>query len=495
MYDPRSVRVGRPVEGLMAPVFLRKLDAGAPAPAKRLVAAPESFRAAGRGSGRRGRVRTFVRRPGRRRVRNPNGLGRNGSTIEPPPPYCARRMFHDSMVSHDTMTGPNPTLGTLASFTAAEFHKQTGRPARWLAAAPGRVNLIGEHTDYNDGFVFPMALERYTVIAAAPNGANTVSLTSGATNESATIDLSKPLQRGEPAWANYVKGVIAGFQRLGAKIPGFEARVESNVPIGGGVSSSAALEVAAATLLEAVTKKKLAPAQKGLLCQKAEHEFALMPCGIMDQFISVMGREDHALLLDCQSRRARHVPMKSKDVAILVVNTNVKHKLTGSEYPDRRRQCEEAARALGVKSLRHATLAAVHAAPARLTLAQFRRARHVVTEISRTTAAAAAFAAGDWETAGGLMYASHASLRGDYEVSCRELDEVVAIASQIGLKGGVYGCRMTGGGFGGCCVALVKTAKVKAITAAIAKACKTRTGIRPTLFVSRPGRGAALLQG
>ncbi|MEY4385225.1 MAG: hypothetical protein RLY20_508 [Verrucomicrobiota bacterium] len=393
------------------------------------------------------------------------------------------------------MIGSNIPLAELAKSTAQNFQKKNSTAARWIAAAPGRVNLIGEHTDYNDGFVFPMALERYTVIAAAPNGSNKITLTSGTAKGAAAIDLSKPIKRGEPSWANYVKGVVVGFQRLGCKIPGFNAHIESTVPLGGGVSSSAALEVATATLLEGITGKKLTQVQKGLLAQKAEHEFALMPCGIMDQFISVMGKADHVLLLDCESRRTKLVPMKSKSVAILVINTNVKHELTGSEYPDRRRQCEEAAKALGVKSLRHCTLADVNAAPSKLSNLSFRRARHVVTEISRTTGAATAFANGDWETAGKLMYASHGSLRGDYEVSCPELDDVVEIAHGIGLKGGVYGCRMTGGGFGGCCVALVDSKKVKIIAAKIAKAYKAKTKITPTLFVSRPGQGATLLKG
>jgi len=391
------------------------------------------------------------------------------------------------------MIGNNTPLDALAATTAKAFQKKHGVAPRWIASAPGRVNLIGEHTDYNDGFVFPMALERYTVIAATPNNSNQITLTSSTAKEAATIDLSKPIQRSEPSWANYVKGVIVGFQRLGCKIPGFNAHIESTVPVGGGVSSSAALEVATATLLEAITRTKLTQVQKGLLAQKAEHEFALMPCGIMDQFISVMGKADHVLLLDCQSTKTKQVPMKSKSVEILVINTNVKHELTGSEYPDRRRQCEAAARALGVKSLRACTLADVNAASSKMSNLEFRRARHVVTEIERTIRAAKAFADGDWELAGKLMYESHGSLRGDYEVSCPELDDVVAIAHDIGLKGGVYGCRMTGGGFGGCCVALVKSSKVKTIAARIAKAYKAKTRITPSLFVSRPGQGATLL--
>lgn len=393
------------------------------------------------------------------------------------------------------MISTNQPLADLTNSTVRQFSKRQGSAPRWIAAAPGRVNLIGEHTDYNDGFVFPMALERYTVIAAAPSGNNLITLTSAIAKGATTIDLSQPIERGEPSWANYVKGVIVGFQRLGGKLSGFNAHIESTVPLGGGVSSSAALEVATATLLEAVTGKKLTQVQKGLLCQKAEHEFALMPCGIMDQFISVMGKADHVLLLDCRTRKTMLVPMKSKAVAVLVINTNVKHELTGSEYPDRRRQCEEAAKLLGVKSLRDATLADVNAAPATLTNLTFRRARHIVTEIERTTKAAKAFASGNWERAGELMYASHGSLRGDYEVSCSELDTVVAIAHGIGLKGGVYGCRMTGGGFGGCCVALVQSSKVKNIAAKIAKAYKATTKITPTLFVSRPGQGATLIKG
>ena len=393
------------------------------------------------------------------------------------------------------MIGRNIPLQTLAVSTAKTFQQRNRTAPKWIAAAPGRVNLIGEHTDYNDGFVFPMALERYTVIAAAPNGTSKITLTSSTAREAASIDLSKPIKRGQPSWANYVKGVIVGFQRLGCRIPGFNAHIESTVPVGGGVSSSAALEVATATLLEAITRKKLTQVQKGLLAQKAEHEFALMPCGIMDQFISVMGQSDHVLLLDCQSTKTKQVPMKSKSVSILVINTNVKHELTGSEYPDRRRQCEAAAKKLGVKSLRSCMPADVNAAPSKLTNLEFRRARHVVTEIERTTAAAKAFARGDWKSAGELMYQSHGSLRGDYEVSCPELDDVVQIARGIGLKGGIYGCRMTGGGFGGCCVALVESAKVKTIAAKIAKAYQAMTKITPTLFVSRPGQGATLIQG
>ena len=201
---------------------------------------------------------------------------------------------------------------------------------------------------------------------------------------------------------------------------------------------------------------------KALLCQKAEHEYAGMPCGIMDQFISVMGKQDHLLLVDCRSRRPELVPMTDPAMALLVVNTNVKHELTGGEYAKRRAQCEQAAKALGVASLRDADADMLERARGRMEEVVYRRARHVVSEIERTLHAAEGVRASNWTTVGQLMYASHTSLRDDYEVSCPELDAVVEIALDIGRKDGVAGCRMTGGGFGGCAVALVRTDAVAA---------------------------------
>ena len=290
-------------------------------------------------------------------------------------------------------------------------------------------------------------------------------------------------------------GVLAGFQALGLSLPGFDAMLHSTVPIGGGLSSSAALEVATATLLELITGRKLDPVEKALLCQKAEHDYAGMPCGIMDQFISVMGRKDHILLLDCRSRETQLVPMSDSSVALLVTNTNVKHELTGGEYAQRRAQCEEAARILGIPSLRHATAETVNGAKPKMSDVVYRRARHIVSEIERTVHAAEGVRASNWPTVGQLMYASHASLKDDYEVSCPELDAVVDIALNIGLKGGVYGCRMTGGGFGGCTVALVDSSRVQAISEQIATAYEKKTGIKPTLFESRPAAGASVIKG
>ena len=388
------------------------------------------------------------------------------------------------------------TLQELGLHTAEEFAKAYGRQPRWIAAAPGRVNVIGEHTDYNDGFVFPMAIERYTVIAAAPaEGPTKIRLRSSDGEGQAIIDPAQPLKPApKGAWFNYPMGVIAGFLARGLNPGGFDALIHSTVPLGGGLSSSAALEVATATLLEAITGKTLDPVEKALLCQKAEHEYAGMPCGIMDQFISVMGRKDHLLLLDCRSCKPELVPMTDPAVAILIINTNVKHELTGGGYAKRRAQCEEAARELGLKSLRDADIAQLERAKDKMDETVYRRARHVLGEIERTIHAAAGVRASNWPTVGQLMYASHRSLKDDYEVSCPELDAVVEIGQDIGLKGGVFGCRMTGGGFGGCAVALVQAGKVDAISARVAAEYEKRTGIKPTLFVSRPAAGATVLE-
>jgi galactokinase len=230
------------------------------------------------------------------------------------------------------------------------------------------------------------------------------------------------------------------------------------------------------------------------LCQKAEHEFAGVPCGIMDQFAAVMGRADHLMLLDCCSHQIEHIPFTDPGVTVQIVNTNVKHELSGGEYAERRRQCESAVGKLGAGSLRDVTEEELTANRAKLNDVEYRRARHVVTEISRTVDAAAAIKVGDWLTVGRLMYASHDSLRDDYEVSCDELDLLVNLARDIGSRGGVIGSRMTGGGFGGCTVSLVETAKAEAISHALTVAYQRETGIEPSVIASRPARGAHVIK-
>src|ERR1035437_4359435 len=388
------------------------------------------------------------------------------------------------------------TLKNLAADLANAFEIHYGRLPRWIVAAPGRVNVIGEHTDYNDGFVLPMAIERYAIMAADTAATpGKTSLYDTQFKESATIDVSAPVTKGEPKWSNYIRGVLAGFQQRGVKIPALDVAFLSTVPLGGGLSSSAALEVCTATLMEAATGKAIDPIEKALLAQKAEHDFAGVPCGIMDQFISALGREGHLLLLDCRSRKTELVPMNDPSVALLIVNTNVKHELGSGEYAKRRAECEAAAKILGVASLRDATADQLEHAKGRMSEVVYRRARHVIGEIERTVHAAEGIRASNWPGVGNLMYASHASLRDDYEVSCKELDVVVEIAEDIGYQGGVYGCRMTGGGFGGCTVALVKADAVDAITKKIAADYKMKTGIEATIFSSRPAAGATIIKG
>jgi len=386
------------------------------------------------------------------------------------------------------------SLNLMAERTAALFARCFGRAPRWIVAAPGRVNLIGEHTDYNDGFVLPMAIDRYILIAGDTNTGRDVTLHSVTPGETASFSIRPKVEPGEPGWSNYVRGVIAGFQERGKKLAGFDAVIEANLPYGGGLASSAALEVAAASLLEAMTGQTLDPIEKALLCQRAEHDFAGVPCGIMDQFTSILGRENHALLLDCRSRTITPVAMTDPAVTVLIINTNVRHKLAETEYAKRRAQCEAAARILKVAALRDATPAALDAARQQMDPVVFRRARHVISENERTLQAARAIQASDWATAGQLMYASHASLRDDYQVSCPELDVVVEIAQEMGEAGGVIGCRMTGGGFGGCAVSLVKTEAVQRITRSLDAAYEKKTGTQARIFSSRPAAGARILK-
>ena len=378
----------------------------------------------------------------------------------------------------------------------AVFHERFGRPPVLAAVAPGRVNLIGEHVDYCGGFVLPMAIERETVIVAAPRpvagGAPVARVHSTAFQKTVELPLVSGggPNAGTPGWSRYVAGVIAGFHDRGAMIPSFDAVVDSTVPLGGGLSSSASLEVAMATLLAALADHVISPLDLALLCQRAEHEFAGVPCGVMDQCASALCTRDHLLLLDCRSLDAVQVPFHRTDLLVLVTNSNVRHALDDGEYAARRADCERAAAILGVASLREATLVQVEASRGALGEIGFRRARHVVTEIARTQAAAMALKHGRWDDMGALMAESHRSLRDDFDVSCPELDLLVELAAS---ERGVIGTRMTGGGFGGCTVTLVEAARADAVMAAVSRGYQLKTGRDATMFTTRPAAGARLV--
>lgn len=382
------------------------------------------------------------------------------------------------------------------------FRLNFDREPKWIVTAPGRVNIIGEHTDYNDGFVFPMAIERNVIICAAPATEqdripkDSARVYSTAKRYPALVKIHGTVEPGPKVdWFEYVQGVIAGYlaENPSVEAAPFVATIHSNVPLGAALSSSAALEVAVGTLLEAMTGTNVNPVRKALVCQQAEHVYAKMPCGIMDQFISAMGEKDHIMLLDCRDYSTKLVPFTSPDLSILIINSRVKHQLSGSEYPERRAACFDSAKILGVKTLRDLNMEQLDSGKSQLTDTQYRRCAHVVSEIQRVLDAVAALEKKDFERFGQLMYASHDSMRDLFEISCKELDILVEIAQKIGLSGGVFGSRMTGGGFGGCTVSLVQTAKVETIMKTFRDEYKAATGIDADMFVTRPAAGAHIV--
>lgn len=356
-----------------------------------------------------------------------------------------------------------------------------------IVCAPGRVNLIGEHTDYNEGFVFPMAIPLFTVIAGAKNNCpkricriKSLEPSLGSNNVvEFSLDDLKPLDA-PFKWANYLIGVISLFK--GTKEP-FNAVVKSNVPLGSGLSSSAALEVATFTFLENLSNEFSDKKEKALTCQQAEHKFANVPCGVMDQFISTMGKKNHAVLIDCRSLESQEYLLKNPDVSILIINSNVKHSLEGSEYSSRREQCNQVSESLGKKSLRESNIQELNENADSIDKKAFQRAKHVITEISRTVEASKSLENNDIIKFGKLMNESHDSLRDDFNVSCAELDSLVEICRS---NSGVYGSRMTGGGFGGCTVTLLKK---DAVNDVIKSVQDNYDGI-PSFYVCTPCDGA-----
>jgi galactokinase len=388
------------------------------------------------------------------------------------------------------MLQPNPPLKELVAQTTSAFLNSFNTKPSITVAAPGRVNLIGEHIDYCDGFVLPFAIDRYIVISGTPNKTSTARVSTTLGDAIAEFEISNPIQEGEPKWTNYLRGVIRGFQDLGHTVPGFDACIISSVPGGAGLSSSAALECATATFLEGLLGIDLGTREKALLCQKAEHDFAHVPCGIMDQFASAFGKQDKLVLIDCMTGGPKLIPFANPELTVLVSNTMVHHELSDGGYALRRKHTEDALAIINKGSWRDVTMRDVEKHWEKMGDPVNRRARHVVSEISRTIEAANALESGDYEKLGPLMAASHQSLRDDFEVSCHELDILVKIAETIGRSGGVIGARMTGGGFGGSTVTLCETARADEIAGKLAAEYHEKTGISAQIFASRPSIGA-----
>ncbi len=330
------------------------------------------------------------------------------------------------------------------------FEARYGEAPRWVARAPGRVNLIGDHTDYNDGFVLPMAIDRAVWIALRPRPDRRVRLHSLEYDQTGEFEL-EGMANTEAGWLEYVKGVAWALQEGGHDLGGFEGVLAGDLPIGAGLSSSAALELAAARAFTATAGGRWDPAFMALLGQRVENEWLGVQSGIMDQMISARGQAGHALLLDCRSLEGQLVPLPSQ-IAVVILDTGTRRALVGSAYNERRAQCQAAADFFGVAALRDVSLEAFEARAAELDALPRRRARHVITENERTRRSAEAMLRGDVRSLGALMDASHASLRDDFEVSSPALDRMVEIAR---AQPGCYGARMTGAGFGGCAVALV----------------------------------------
>jgi len=371
------------------------------------------------------------------------------------------------------------------------FERLFGATPETIARAPGRVNLIGEHTDYNQGFVLPAAIDRYVYFAGRRRADRRVRLKSLDFQDGVELDLNGLQRDGQHPWSNYVGGVAKYLEEGGHRLPGADVVFGGDVPREAGLSSSAAVEVAAAAFWQSLVGLKFDPVYLVKLARRAENEFVGVPSGIMDQFISALGRQDHALLLDCRDLHYRHVPLRD-DVKIVVCNSGVKRALAKSEYEVRVQQCREAVAQVShagraVKSLREVTLDDLEGARNRLSDVVMRRARHVVTENQRVLDAVKVLQEGDLNRFGELMNASHESLRDDYEVSSKELDVLVEIARQ---QPGVLGARMTGAGFGGCTVNLVREDTAPAFVQAVQEGYKRILGLPAETYIFRASDGA-----
>ncbi len=376
----------------------------------------------------------------------------------------------------------------LQKLVIKEFTERFGSAPSYVSRAPGRVNIIGEHTDYNDGFVFPAAINRATYIAGKLRDDDLISVKSLDYHDEVTFSLDRLREESLPKYTRYVRGVPWILREEGYKLRGMNLAIVSDVPGGGGFSSSAAVEVAMFEIASALLDINLDQRQKALLGVEVEHRFVGVPCGVMDQMISALGQEDHALLIDCRSLAATPVPLPA-GVTLMTLDTGVRRQLAGSEYGKRRAQCEEAARLLGVKALRDVTPEQLAANIDKLPAVNARRATHVVYEDVRTLAAVSALRRQDLKTVGWLLNESHASLRDLYEVSIHELDIMADLAQEVE---GCYGARMMGGGFGGPVIALVEDSAVQRLTDEVGRAYQAATGLEPAIYAMKAGPGSSV---
>ena len=373
------------------------------------------------------------------------------------------------------------------------FEEKFGAKPEYYFQSPGRVNLIGEHTDYNDGFVLPCAINYQAMIAATPRDDNKIVATAASFNgQVIEFDLALPIEPSKDAsWSNYIRGVVTALLERGMTLRGANLAIAGNVPQGAGLSSSACLEVVTGLALTQMAGLGVSLKDLALISQEAENRYVGVNCGIMDQMVSACGEHGHAMLLDCRSLETRTAAIP-QGAAVVIINSNKKRGLVDSEYNTRRQQCEAVARHFAVKALRDLTVADLDAKRSELDEVAYRRALHVVTENARTLEAAEVLARGDLKRMGVLMAESHASMRDDFEITVPAIDAIVEIVKEvIGDEGGV---RMTGGGFGGCVVSLVREDKVEAIRQAVADQYEERSGgLVADIYVCKASQGASVM--
>ncbi|MDC0258837.1 galactokinase [Verrucomicrobiales bacterium] len=376
------------------------------------------------------------------------------------------------------------------SETVELFAERFGCKPEWLVQAPGRINLIGEHIDYLNGLVMPAAIDRYVRMTVRENGTERITVWSDGKSGSFGWQDLKPF-KGADYWMNYIGGVVEMYRREGIEVRGFDAVITADLPVGAGLSSSAALETATAFAVETVAGVKVDPTRRAELCRAAEHEFAGVPCGIMDQIAVGFGQKDHALMVDCSDASISPVKIPA-GISLLVSDTRVSHALGDGEYRKRSESCDEALLILEKPGWREVSREDLSKKESELGSSLFRRARHVISELNRVPAMKDALVKGDLESVSEIMKSGHESLRDDYEVSCRELDLLVKAAYEFGFENGRVGSRMTGGGFGGSTVTLVREDSAEALKAHLESRFRAEFGSEPNCFITPIADGASV---